>query len=390
MKNIYMDYASTTPVDSEVVSAMLPYFDKKFGNASSLHQFGRQAHEALDTARDNVATLINAKQKEIIFTAGGTESDNIAIQGVALANSDKRKLPGPHILTSTIEHPAVLETCKQLEMQGYKIKYLPVDKHGIINLEELKNSISKGSFLITIMYANNEIGTIQPITEIGEIAKENKILFHTDAVQAMAKVSIDVTKQNIDLLSASSHKMYGPKGIGGLYIKEGVRLQPILFGGGHERGLRSSTENIPGIVGFGKSCELAKKRLNADCEHMKKLRDILIKNIVTIDETYLNGHKEKRLVNNAHFRFNGIEGESLLLSLDDKGISVATGSACSSKKLAPSHVLLALGLSAVQAHGSLRLSLGRTSTTDEVTYVCDVLPEIIMRLRKMSPLWVSK
>ena len=387
MKKIYLDHAATTPVDKKVVEAMLPYFYKHYGNASSLHSFGRKAHEALEESRKKVASLLNVKEKEIIFTAGGTESDNIAIKGIAYKNREKRYTKGPHIITSSIEHPAVLETCKHLEMQGYKIKYLPVDKHGIINIDELEKTISKNTFLITIMYANNDIGTIQPIKEIGQIARENNIIFHTDAVQAIGKTPIDPNKINVDLLSISSHKMYGPKGVGALYIREGLSIQPIIHGGGHERGIRSSTENIPGIVGLGKACELAKKRMEKDTKHIKKMRDKLIKNILEIEESYLNGHPQKRLINNAHFRFTGIEGESLLLSLDDKGIAASTGSACSSKKLQPSHVLIAIGLTPIEAHGSLRLSLGRENTQEEISYVTDVLPEIINRLRKISPLW---
>jgi cysteine desulfurase len=385
-----MDYAATTPVDNEVVAAMLPYFSQQYGNASSLHSFGRAAHGALDTARRNVADLLGAKNCEIIFTAGGTESDNMAIKGVAYKHKDKRKLKGPHIITSAVEHPAVLETCRHLELQGFRVKYLPVDKHGLVNIDEVSNVITNNTFLITIMWANNEVGTIEPIKEIGQIARENNILFHSDAVQAVGKLPIDTEKTPVDLLSISSHKMYGPKGIGALFIKKDIKLEPLIHGGGHERGLRSSTENIPGIVGLGKACELAKKRMGKDMVRIKGLRDKLVKHVLNIDESYLDGHPEKRLVNNAHFRFTGIEGESLLLSLDDKGIAASTGSACSSKKLQPSHVLLALGLSPVEAHGSLRLSLGRGNTDDDVGYVVDVLPGIVDRLRKMSPLWATR
>ena len=388
MKKIFMDYASTTPVDKEVVDAMLPYFTQHFGNASSIHSLGRNAYDALEKSRENVAKLFNARKQEIIFTAGGTESDNIAILGVAYQNKKKAKdSKGPHIITSAVEHPAVLETCKHLEKQGFNVKYLPVDKYGLIDLDELKQSISKDTFLITIMYANNEIGTIQPIEEIGHIAHEYDILFHTDAVQAIGKIPIDVNIKNIDLLSLSSHKIYGPKGVGALFISEGVRLQPIVHGGGHERGLRSGTENVPGVVGLGKACELANTRMDKDMPYLTQLRDTLIKGISQIEESYLNGHPKKRLVNNAHFRFTGIEGESLLLGLDDKGIAAATGSACSSKKLQASHVLTAIGIDPEHAHGSLRFSLGRGNTEDDVSYVVEVLPEIVERLRKMSPLW---
>jgi cysteine desulfurase len=387
MKRIFMDNASTTKVDPEVIDTMMPYFTKYYGNPSSIHGFGREARMAVDTARTHVSNLLGAKDEEIIFTAGGTESDNLAIKGVAYLNKDKRTTKGPHIITSTIEHPGVLETCRHLETQGFQVKYLPVDTDGLINPDDLRKSITKNTFLITIMFANNEIGTIQPIEEIGKISHEHDIIFHTDAVQAVAKLPIDVTKQHIDLLALSAHKLHGPKGIGALYIRNGVKVQPIIHGGGHEKGVRSSTLNVPGIVGLGKACELAEKRMTKDIPNMKTLRDLLIKNILQIEESHLNGHPEKRLVNNAHFRFTGIEGESLLLGLDEQGIATSTGSACSSQKLQASHVLLAIGLDPVQAHGSLRLSLGRENTKEEVTYVSKTIPQIVEKLRLMSPLW---
>jgi len=387
MKRIYMDHAATTPVDKEVVDAMLPYFTNFYGNASSLHSFGEEAHYALDESRHNVADVLNAEREEIIFTGGGTESDNIAIKGVAFENKDKRNTKGPHIITSAIEHPAVLEPCKHLEKQGFKVKYVSVDKYGMVKIDELEQSISKDTFLISIMYANNEIGTIEPIEEIGRIASENNIVFHTDAVQAVGKLPIDINKLNVDLLSLSAHKIYGPKGVGALFIKKDVKIVPLVHGGGHERGLRSSTENIPGIVGFGKACELAQKRMVKDTQYIKSFRDSLVRETLEIEESYLNGHPEKRLVNNAHFYFAAIEGESLILRLSDKGIAASTGSACSSKKLQPSHVLLAIGLKPEHAHGSLRLSLGRENTIEDITYVADVLPEVVKYLRKMSPLW---
>ena len=387
MKRIYMDHAATTPVDKEVVDAMLPYFTNFYGNASSLHSFGEEAHYALDESRHNVADVLNAEREEIIFTSGGTESDNIAIKGVAFENKDKRNTKGPHIITSAIEHPAVLEPCKHLEKQGFKVKYVSVDKYGMVKIDELEQSISKDTFLISIMYANNEIGTIEPIEEIGRIASENNIVFHTDAVQAVGKLPIDINKLNVDLLSLSAHKIYGPKGVGALFIKKDVKIVPLVHGGGHERGLRSSTENIPGIVGFGKACELAQKRMVKDTQYIKSFRDRLVREALEIEESYLNGHPEKRLVNNAHFYFAAIEGESLILRLSDKGIAASTGSACSSKKLQPSHVLLAIGLKPEHAHGSLRLSLGRENTIEDITYVADVLPEVVKYLRKMSPLW---
>lgn len=382
-----MDHASTTKVDPEVLDTMIPYFTKYYGNPSSIHAFGREAHEAVDNARIHVGDLLGARDDEVIFTAGGTESDNLAIKGVAYLNKDKRTTKGPHIITSTLEHPGVLEVCRHLETQGFQVKYLPVDKDGLLSTEELEHSISKNTFLITVMFANNEIGTIEPVEEIGKIAHEHEIIFHTDAVQAVGKVPTDMKKQHIDLLALSSHKIYGPKGVGALYIQNGVKLQPLIHGGGHERGLRSSTYNVPGIIGLGKACELAKKRFTKDTTHMKTLRDVLIKNLLQIEESYLNGHPEKRLVNNAHFRFTGIEGESLLLGLDEQGIASSTGSACSSKKLQASHVLLAIGLDPVQAHGSIRLSLGRENTKEEISTVSHAVPDVVGKLRMMSPLW---
>ncbi len=387
MKKIYMDYAATTPVDKKVIEEMLPFFDKKFGNPSSIHKYGNEANQAIEKARENTAKIINAKPEEIIFTSGGTESDNLAIKGTAYLNKNKRNNKEYNIITTEIEHPAVLSTCKHLEEQGFKIKYLPTDRYGIVDINELKKSISKNTFLITIMFANNEIGTIEPIEKIGKIAKENNILFHTDAVQAIGKTTVDVKKQNIDLLALSSHKIYGPKGVGALYIKKGTKIQPLAHGGGHEKGLRSSTLNTPGIVGLGKACQILQKQMKKDINHFKKLRDKLIKNILEIQETNLNGHPEKRLANNAHFRFSAIEGESLLLKLDEKGIAASTGSACSSKKLQASHVLLALGLKPEEAHGSLRLSVGRHNNEQEVEYVIQELTNIVQKLREMSPLW---
>jgi len=387
MKKVYMDYAATTPVDDEVLKEMMPYFQKNYGNASSIHFFGRESSKAVEDARARVSDLLGCDPEEIVFTSGGTESDNLAVKGVAYLNKDKRGGKGYNIITCGIEHPAVLETCKHLEKQGFNVKFLPVDKYGLINPMDLEEAISKDTFLVTIMFANNEIGTIEPMEEIGKITKKHGVLLHTDAVQAVGKVPINVNKLNIDILSISSHKIYGPKGVGALYIRKGVKLEPLAHGGGHERSFRSSTLNTPGIVGLGKACELGKKRFDNDAAHMKTLRDILIKKVLRIEESFLNGHPEKRLVNNAHFRFFAIEGESLNLMLDDKGIAAATGSACSSKKLKPSHVLLGIGLKPEEAHGSIRLSVGKYSTKEEVEYVSDVLPEVVKKLRNMSPLW---
>jgi len=387
MERIYMDYGASTPVDKEVIEEMVPYFDRFYGNPSSIHSFGREAFDAVEESRKKVADIICANEDEMVFTSGGTESDNLAIKGVAFRNKKKRGSKGTHIITSAIEHPGVLTTCKYMEKIGFNVKYLPVDKYGLIDIKELEDAISKDTFLITIMFANNEIGTIEPMEKIGKIAKEHDVIFHTDAVQAVGKVPVDVNKLNIDLLALSSHKIYGPKGAGALYVKNGVKLQTIAHGGGHEKGLRSSTYNTPGVVGLGKACELGKTRLKEDMVHLKNMRDMLIKDILKIEESYLNGHPEKRLVNNAHFRFTAIEGESLNLMLDDKGIAAATGSACSSKKLQASHVLLAIGLKPEEAHGSLRLTLGRMNTKEDVEYVAEVLPEIVQNLRNMSPLW---
>lgn len=384
MRRIYFDNAATTQVDPEVVKAIIPYMEDKYGNASSIHSFGREAYEGVEKARKQVAELINASTKEILFTSGGTESDNTAIKGVAY----KQRAKGRHIITSSIEHPAVLETCQSLESQGFKITYLPVDKEGLVNMESLKNSITKETILITVMHANNEIGTIEPIQEIGQIAHEHGVVFHTDAVQTTGKIQIDLSKLDVDVLSISAHKFYGPKGVGALFKREGTNIEPIMNGGGHERGLRSGTENVPGIVGMGKAAELAKSRMTDDFGNLAGMRDRLIRRVLSeIEESYLNGHPTKRLPNNAHFRFSGIEGESLLLSLDEKAVAASTGSACSSKKLMPSHVLMAIGLNEVQAHGSLRLTLGRKNTRDDVEYVCDSLVEVIKRLREISPLW---
>jgi len=384
MRRVYVDNAATTQVDREVIETIVPYLDEKYGNASSIHSFGREAYEGMENARKQVAELINCSPKEILFTSGGTESDNAAIKGTTYKHRDK----GKHVITSSIEHPAVLETCQSLEANGFRLTYVPVDKTGMIDLEALERSITKETILITMMHANNEIGTIEPIEEIVRIAHKNGIVFHTDAVQTTGKIPIDLNKLDVDLLSISAHKIYGPKGVGVLFKREGVSVEPLIHGGGHERGLRSGTENVAGIVGMGKAAELAKARMKEDSDRLVTLRDRIIKRVLEeIEESYLNGHPTKRLPNNAHFRFSGIEGESLLLSLDEKGIAASTGSACSSKKLMPSHVLMAIGLNEVQAHGSLRVSLGRTNTSEDVEYVCDSLNETIARLREISPLW---
>ncbi len=378
---VYMDHSATTSVDHAVVEAMLPYFSEKFGNPSSLYTIGRQARRAIEESRQKVADLIGAKKEEIIFTGSGTESDNLAIKGIAYKNRKK----GDHIITSSIEHHAVLHTCKYLETQGFKVTYMPVDKDGLVNPEDVEKAITPGTILITLMHANNEIGTIQPIGEIGKIAKEKNIPFHTDAVQTTGKIPVNVDALGVSLLSMSAHKIYGPKGVGALYLRKGTLVEPQLHGGGHERNLRSSTENVSGIVGFGKACELAKERLPEE-EKLAGLRDRLIKGILEIKDSYLNGHPVKRLPNNANVRFSFIEGESMILNLDMKGVAASTGSACSSTSLEPSHVLMAIGLKPEEAHGSLRLTIGRGNTQEDVDYVISVLPEIVNKLRMISPL----
>jgi cysteine desulfurase len=376
-----MDHSATTPVDPAITEAMLPFFSEKFGNPSSLYSKGREARRAIEEARQKVAELIGAKKEEIIFTGSGTESDNLAIKGAAFKNRKK----GNHIITSSIEHHAVLHACKYLETQGFRVTYLPVSKEGLVNPADVERAITPETILITIMHANNEIGTIQPIEEIGKIAREKSIPFHTDAVQTAGKLPISVDTLGVNLLSMSAHKIYGPKGVGALYIRKGTFIEPQLHGGGHERNLRSSTENVPGIVGFGKACELAKQRLPEEAK-LADLRNRLIKGILETKDSYLNGHPAKRLPNNANFRFSYIEGESMVLNLDMKGISASTGSACSSTSLEPSHVLLAIGLKPEEAHGSLRLTLGLGNTQEDVDYVVSVLPEIVNKLRMISPL----
>ena len=380
----YMDHSATSPVDPEVLEAMLPYFKESFGNASTLYSLGREARTAMEKARKQVASLIGARAEEVYFTSGGTESDNLAIKGTI----SRLKGKGNHIITSAIEHPAVEETCKYLEKNGYTVTYLPVGEDGIVKMEDLKESTREDTILITIMHANNEIGTIQPIKEIGALAREKGILFHTDAVQSVGKIPVNVEDMNVDLLSISAHKLHGPKGVGALYIRKGVRIDPLFHGGGHERGVRPGTENIPGIVGLGKACQLAEENLYENMEYVASLRDQLIKGVLgSIEQSFLNGHPTKRLPNNANFRFSSIEGESLILQLDFKGINASTGSACSSNKLEPSHVLMAIGLEEVDAHGSLRISLGKENTPKDIDSSIVVIKEVVERLRSMSPLW---
>ncbi|SHI52715.1 cysteine desulfurase [Geosporobacter subterraneus DSM 17957] len=383
-KRVYLDYSATTPMKQEVLDEMLPYFTEKFGNPSSIHSFGREAKQAIDLSREQLAKSIGAKADEIFFTGGGSEADNWAIKGIAYANRDK----GNHIITTKIEHHAVLHTCEYLEKNGFEVTYLEVDAHGRINIDDLKSAIKDQTILITIMFANNEIGTIQPIKEIGQIAKEKKVIFHVDAVQAFGNIKINVNDLNIDLMSLSAHKVYGPKGIGALYIRKGVKIHSLIHGGAQERRRRAGTENLPGIVGFGKAAALADENLEAHIQHVKVLRDKLIKGIMEkVGYVRLNGHPEHRLPGNANFAFEFIEGESLLLSLDMLGIAGSSGSACTSGSLDPSHVLMALGLSHEIAHGSLRLTIGDFTTEEDIDYVLQELPKVVDRLRQMSPLY---
>lgn len=383
-KYVYMDNSATTAVKQEVLDQMMPIFTEIYGNPSSIHQAGQIARVYVDKARMQVASLLNASLDEIYFTAGGSESDNWALKGVA----EKYRKKGNHIITTKIEHHAILHTCEYLEKQGYEVTYLDVDEYGVVDLEQLKKSITDQTILISVMFANNEIGTIQPIEEIGKIAKEHKILFHTDAVQAIGNVDIDVHKLNIDMLSMSGHKIHAPKGIGVLYIRKGLILPNLIHGGAQERKRRAGTENVPGIVGLGKACEIAKQRMENHIAHCTKLRDRLIEKVTQkIPYTLVTGSLEHRLPGLASFCFKYIEGEALLLSLDMKGIAGSSGSACTSGSLDPSHVLMALGLKHEIAHGSLRLSLSDFNTEEEVDYVVEELAVIVQRLRNMSPLY---
>ena len=384
MRKIYLDYAATTPTDPEVVKAMLPYFTDRFGNPSSLHSFGQEAKEATEGARESVASFIGAKPEEIVFTSGGTESNNFTLKGIAYANKNK----GNHIITSAIEHHAITEPCKFLEKLGFKVSYLKVDKYGLVDPQDVEKAVTDKTILISIMQANNEIGVIQPIQEIGRIAKEKDIYFHTDAVQTFGHIPINVDELNVDLLSVSAHKLYGPKGVGALYIRKGTRILSFMQGGDQESNRRASTHNLSGIVGFGKAVELAKENMEKEKEELIPMRDRLIKGILdNIDYTRLNGHPTKRLPNNVNVSVEYIEGEAMILNLDMQGIACSTGSACTSSSLEPSHVLLAIGLPHEIAHGSLRFTLGRYTKQEDIDYVLEVLPGIVKRLRAMSPLY---
>jgi len=383
MKRIYLDYAATTPTHPEVVKAMLPYFTDAFGNPSSIHSYGQEARGAIEEARAKVAGLIGARDEEIIFTSGGTEADNSAIKGVAYANENK----GNHIITSSIEHHAVIETCKFLERRGFAVTYLPVDRYCLVDPDDVRRAITAKTILISVMQANNEVGSIQPIAEIGKIAREAGIYFHIDAVQTVGHIPVDVNQPEVDLLSISAHKLYGPKGVGALYIRKGTKLVPFMHGGEQERRRRASTENVPGIVGFGRAAELARQEMGEEANRLTYLRDRLIRGLLErIDHIHLNGHPVKRLPNNVNISVDFVEGESMLLNLDLEGICASTGSACSSSSLEPSHVLLAMGLPHEQAHGSLRFSLGKWTTEPDIEQVLEVLPRVVAKLRAMSPL----
>ena len=385
MRKVYLDNNATTRMREEVLDAMLPYHKDIYGNASSVHQFGRSARVAIDEARVKVASLLGAQGPEdIVFTSGGTEADNFAIKGVAHALRAK----GDHIITSAIEHHAVLNSCKALEKDGLKTTYLSVDQYGIVDLEALKSAITDRTILITIMYANNEVGTIEPVAEIGKIAKDRGIYFHTDAVQAVGKIPFKVRETDVDLLAMSGHKIYGPKGIGALYIRKGTRIDPMMHGGHHEMGKRAGTENVAAIVGLGKAAELAKKEAAEEAGKLGELRDYLYNGITAkIPHVRLNGHPGKRLPNTLNVGFKYLEGESIILNLDMEGIAASTGSACTSGSLEPSHVLTAMGVDPAETQGSIRFSLGRDNTREDMDYVLAVLPPIIQRLRDMSPLY---
>jgi cysteine desulfurase len=387
MKQIYLDNAATTPTDSRILQAMLPFFSEVYGNPSSLHAFGQKAKHAIEDARNVVASFIGASPDEIIFTSGGTESDNFAIKGVAYARRDK----GNHIITSQIEHHAVLETCHFLEKQGFKITRIPVDEYGLVDPEDVKKAITEKTILISIMHANNEIGTIQPLAKIGEIAGERGVYFHTDAVQTFGHLPTAVNELNVDILSAAGHKFYGPKGVGILYVRKGTRMYSFIHGGNQEKGRRASTHNVPGIVGFGKAVELAKEEMGKETEQLTYLRDKLINGITNaIEFTRLNGHPTQRLPNNINVSISYVEGESMLLNLDMEGIACSTGSACTSSSLEPSHVMMAIGLTTELAHGSLRFSLGKQTSEDDISHVLTILPGIVAKLRAISPLYKNE
>ena len=383
MRRVYLDHAATTPVRKEVVDVMTRYMLDVYGNPSSIHQFGREARKGMEEAREHVASLVGAQPDEIVFTSGGTESDNMAVRGVAEALEKK----GKHIITSAIEHHAILHTCEYLQKhQGYEVTYLPVDSYGMVSPGDVRAAIRPDTVLVTIMMANNEVGTIQPVAEIARVCREAGVTFHSDAVQAAGAIPVDVEELGVDLMSMSGHKMYGPKGVGALYVRKGTKIRPIAYGGAHEKRRRPGTEGVPGIVGMGEAARLAREEMDARVSHMRHLRDRLISGLLQVEDTRLNGHPSQRLPNNSNVSVAYVEGESMLLNLDLAGIGCSSGSACTSGSLEPSHVLLAMGLDHEEAHGSLRMTLGYGNTIEDVDYVIEVFPGIVKRLRAMSPL----
>jgi cysteine desulfurase len=388
MKRIYLDHAATTPVDPRVLETMLPYFSESFGNPSSIHSFGRENRKAIEDARAVIAGEIGAAEpREIIFTGGGSESNNLALRGIAAAYRSR----GNHIITSAIEHHAVYDTCKALEKKGFELTIVPVNSEGIVNPDDVINALTNRTILVSIMHANNEVGTIQPIATIGKLLRERNVLFHTDAVQTVGLIPVNVTELSADLLSMSAHKFYGPKGVGALYVRKGVKLEPLIYGGGQERNRRAGTENVAGIVGMAKALSLANSELEQNMKRISALRDYLINNILSgFEHVRLNGDRNRRLPGSVNFSFEFIEGESLLLNLDLKGIAASSGSACTSGSLEPSHVLLAMGICHEIAHGSLRLTLGKSTTKEEIDYLLEALPEIVTKLRAMSPIYNSE
>ena len=384
MNRIYLDHNATTPVDAAVLEAMLPFFSGDYGNASSIHTYGQRARHAVETAREQVAALLHARPQEIVFTSGGTESDNHAIFGVAQALQPMHT--APHIITTSIEHEAVLNTCQALEKQGATVAYLPVNREGLIDLGDLRKAIRAETMLITVMHANNELGTVQPMAEIGKIAAEADVYLHTDAVQSTGKIPVDVKEMQIDLLALSGHKLYAPKGVGALYIKGGTRLKQLLYGGHHQRGFRPGTENVPGIVGLGKAAELARVSLTAEAQRLSTLRDKLEQGLLTrVPDAFANSAKAPRTPNTCNITFPGLEGEALIIALDLRGLACSTGAACSSGAVEPSHVLTAIGLTAAEARSSIRFSLGRHTTEAEIARTLEIVPAAVAQLRELSP-----
>jgi cysteine desulfurase len=382
MRRVYVDYAATTPTDQKVFEAMKPFLKASFGNASSLSTSGTIARKAIEESREKISRFMNAKPEELTFTGSATESNNFALKGYAFRHGKM----STHIAVSTIEHDCVLNSAKWLKHEGFKITFIPVNKDGLLNMEALESAIQEGATFVSVIHGNNEIGTIQSISEIGRLCRKNNVVFHTDAAQSFGKVSIDVEQENIDLMTINAHKLYGPKGVGALYIRKGIELEPLLHGGGQEFGLRSSTENVAGIVGFAKAVELRNGEMASEGSRLTKLRDKLIASTLEIEDSFLNGHRTQRLPNNANFRFSCIEGEAIVLGLDISGIEASSGSACSSNSELPSHVLLAIGLKPQEARGSLRISLGKYNTEQDIAYIMEILPGIVNRLREMSPL----